>query len=99
MPSTEAFDRGDKFTLYKSIESFSEYLLIAQHRPHVSQFVRGENGVWTFREFNDLTDKLQCASVPCVLALSEIYRDMSFEKAIQSEDQSRDEDISQERVQ
>jgi Uma2 family endonuclease len=98
-PSTEAFDRGDKFTYYKSIESFSEYLLIAQHRPHVSQFVRGENGVWTFREFNDLADTLQCESVPCVLALSEIYRDVTFEKVIQSEDQSRAEDDSQERVQ
>ena len=26
-PSTEAFNRGSKFTYYKSIESFSEYLL------------------------------------------------------------------------
>lgn len=78
-PSTEAFDRGDKFTYYKSIASFSEYILIAQHRPHVSQFVRQENGVWTFMEFNDLTESVRCASVPCVLALSEIYRDVVFE--------------------
>lgn len=27
--STEAFDRGDKFSRYRSIESFTEYLLIA----------------------------------------------------------------------
>ena len=78
-PSTEAFDRGDKFTYYKSIASFSEYLLVAQHRPHVSQFVRQENGVWTFMEFNDLTESVRCASVPCVLALNEIYRDVVFE--------------------
>ena len=31
-PSTEAYDRGDKFTYDKSIPSFREYLLIAQHR-------------------------------------------------------------------
>ncbi|MGH9944774.1 MAG: Uma2 family endonuclease, partial [Pyrinomonadaceae bacterium] len=55
-PSTEAFDRGDKFTYYKSISSFSEYLLIAQHRPHVSHFVRREGGVWTYMEFNELAD-------------------------------------------
>ncbi len=80
-PSTEAFDRGDKFTYYKSIASFNEYLLIAQHRPHVSQFIKQDNGIWTFMEFNALTDKVQCASVPCVLALSEIYRDVTFESA------------------
>jgi Uma2 family endonuclease len=86
-PSTEAFDRGDKFTYYKSIASFSEYILVAQHRPHVSQFVRQENGVWTFMEFNDLAESVGCASVPCVLALSEIYRDVVFEGATRGDAQ------------
>jgi Uma2 family endonuclease len=84
-PSTEAFDRGDKFTYYKSIATFSEYLLIAQHRPHVAQFVRQEDDIWSFREFNDLADQVQCASVPCVLALSEIYRDVVFESVTRGE--------------
>ncbi len=88
-PSTEAFDRGDKFTHYKSIPSFSEYLLVAQHRPHVSQFVRRETGVWTFMEFNNMDEAVQCASVPCVLALSEIYRDVTFEKTAEREEQSQ----------
>ncbi|HEX8289955.1 MAG TPA: Uma2 family endonuclease [Pyrinomonadaceae bacterium] len=35
-PSTEAFDRGEKFTYYKSIESFTEYLLVTVNRPHVT---------------------------------------------------------------
>ena len=46
-PSAEAFDRGDKFTFYKSIPSFSEYLLVAQHRPHATQLVRGDKGLWS----------------------------------------------------
>jgi Uma2 family endonuclease len=86
--STEAFDRGDKFTYYKSVASFSEYILIAQHRPHVSQFVRRENGVWSFMEFNDLSESVRCASVPCVLALTEIYRDVVFEDVKRSEAQA-----------
>jgi len=85
--STEGFDRGDKFTYYKSIASFSEYLLVAQHRPHVSQFVRQENGVWTFMEFNDLTEQVRCASVPCVISLSEIYRDVTFDPRERNGDQ------------
>jgi Uma2 family endonuclease len=85
--STEGFDRGDKFTYYKSIASFSEYLLVAQHRPHISQFVRQENGVWTFREFNDLAEQVRCASVPCVLSLSEIYRDVTFDPRERNGDQ------------
>ena len=85
--STEGFDRGDKFTYYKSIASFSEYILVAQHRPHVSQFVRQENGVWTFMEFNNLADTVRCASVPCVLSLSEIYRDVTFDPRERNGDQ------------
>lgn len=80
-PSTEAFDRGDKFTFYKSIPSFSEYLLVAQHRPHVTRLVRGDEGLWTHAEFNSLVDVVQCASVPCRLALQEIYRDVDFDPA------------------
>ncbi|HZH89814.1 MAG TPA: Uma2 family endonuclease [Pyrinomonadaceae bacterium] len=86
--STEGFDRGDKFTYYKSIASFSEYLLVAQHRPHVSQFVRQESGVWTFMEFNDLTDTVRCASVPCALTLQEIYRDVTFDEAARNGNRS-----------
>jgi Uma2 family endonuclease len=76
--STEAFDRGDKFTYYKSIKSFTEYILIAQHRPHVSQFVRHGDEFWMNLEFNDLSETIELKSVPCRLALSAIYRGVDF---------------------
>ena len=76
--STEAFDRGDKFSRYKSIEGFTEYLLIAQHRPHVSQFVKHGDGFWMNLEYNDLSETVELKSVPCRLALDSIYRDVSF---------------------
>ena len=76
--STEAFDRGDKFSYYKSIASFSEYLLVAQHRPHVSQFVKHGDGFWANFEFNDLSEIVELRSVTCTLPLVSIYRDISF---------------------
>jgi Uma2 family endonuclease len=76
--STEAFDRGDKFSFYKSIESFTEYLLVAQHRPHVSQFIKHGDGFWMNLEFNDLSETVELKSVPCRLALTSIYRGISF---------------------
>lgn len=77
--STEAFDRGDKFSYYKSIESFTEYILVAQHRPHVSQFIKHGDGFWMNLEFNDLGDVFKLSSVPCELNLATIYRGVSFE--------------------
>ena len=76
--STEAFDRGDKFSYYKSIESFKEYLLVAQHRPHVTQYVKHGDGFWMQTEYNDLEDIVKLDSVPCEFILRTIYRDVSF---------------------
>jgi Uma2 family endonuclease len=76
--STEAYDRGDKFTHYKSIPSFREYLLVAQHRPHITQFVKLDDGEWLHREYNDLNDVVKLASMDCELLLSEVYQNVSF---------------------
>ncbi|HVF86935.1 MAG TPA: Uma2 family endonuclease [Pyrinomonadaceae bacterium] len=76
--STEAYDRGDKFTYYKSVASFREYLLIAQHRPHVAQFVKQTGASWTQTEVNDLAGSLNLPSVGCALSLNDVYRDVEF---------------------
>lgn len=79
-PSTEAYDRGDKFTYYKSISSFREYLLIAQHRPHITHYFKQQDDTWAYQEVNDLTDNLSLPSIGCTLALSDVYRDVEFSR-------------------
>ncbi len=79
--STESYDRGDKFTHYKSIPSFCEYLLIAQHHPHVSHYVRQDDGSWNQREYNDLETVMQLTSVDCTLSLREIYEHVVFDSS------------------
>jgi len=75
-PTTEAFDRGDKFTHYKSIPSFREYLLIAQHRSHVGQYVKQSDAVWSYQEFNALSAALYVSSLDCTLGLEELFQDV-----------------------
>lgn len=79
--STEAYDRGDKFTHYKSIPSFAEYLLIAQHRPHITHFTRQDGGLWTHHEYNDLKAVVSLVSLGCDLPLSEVYENVTFDDA------------------
>jgi Uma2 family endonuclease len=76
--STAEFDRGYKFTYYKSIASFTEYILIAQDRPHVTQFIKQDENNWLNREFNSIEDKFHLASLDCELELSELYQDVEF---------------------
>ena len=79
--STEAFDHGYKFTHYKSIPSFCEYLMILQHRPHVTQLVKQADGNWLHYEYNDLEAVVKLVSLDCELTLGEIYEDIPFEPA------------------
>jgi Uma2 family endonuclease len=78
-PSTENYDRVDKFTHYKSIPTLREYLLVAQHRPHVTRLFKLENGTWGHTEFNYLEATLTLTSLGCDLPLVEIYQGVSFD--------------------
>jgi Uma2 family endonuclease len=50
-PSTESYDRGDKFAHYRSTESIREYVMIASDRRRVDVFVRRKDGVWELRSY------------------------------------------------
>ncbi|MEP7339459.1 MAG: Uma2 family endonuclease [Acidobacteriota bacterium] len=79
--STEGYDRGDKFTHYQSIPNFHEYLLVAQHRPHVTHLVKQADGSWNQREYNELGAVVKLVSLDCDLSLHEIYETVSFTPA------------------
>lgn len=76
--STAAYDLGEKFTAYQSIESFKEYLLVSQDRPHVIHYVRQENG-WLRTETIGLENAVALESLDVILPLSEIYARVKFQ--------------------
>jgi Uma2 family endonuclease len=80
-PSTEAYDRGDKFTHYKSIASLKEYLLIAQHRPHITQYAKRDDGEWSYAEINALSGIIYLSSLDLTLKLNDVYQDVDFDKS------------------
>jgi len=71
--STAAYDRGDKFALYRRIPSLREYLLVSQDRVRVELYRRGENGRWTLTDYTGLEDQVPLESLDCTLALAEVY--------------------------
>lgn len=83
-PSTEAFDRGEKFTYYKSIASFTEYLLIAVTRPHVTQFIKRNETEWLQREAVGMDGKLFLETFGVEILLMEIYLDVTFPEPSQN---------------
>ncbi|MGD0960007.1 MAG: Uma2 family endonuclease [Methylomonas sp.] len=71
-PSTEAYDRGGKFALYRKIESLREYLLVAQDQPSIERYVR-QGDVWILTEALGVEASIVMESIDCLLSLREVY--------------------------
>ncbi|MSP23847.1 MAG: Uma2 family endonuclease [Myxococcales bacterium] len=50
-PTTEAYDRGEKFAKYQTLAPFREYLLVSQDKPRIERFERAEDGTWIWRAY------------------------------------------------
>ena len=72
-PSTETYDRGEKFEHYQQIASLKEYVLISQDKIRVEHYRRQETG-WMQTEFQGLEEVLPLLSIGCELHLQDIYR-------------------------
>lgn len=77
--STEARDRGFKFLRYRKLDSFSEYLLVAQDKPYVEHYVRQANNRWIMTEISGLDATIKLSSVACELLLSSVYETVPLE--------------------
>ena len=76
-PSTEAFDRGEKFAHYRQVTSLQEYVLVAQDQIRVEHYRRQEKQ-WIFTDFEKHDEILSLPSVQCELPLQEIYERVTF---------------------
>ena len=79
-PSTEAYDRGQKFAHYRKRESLTDYVLIAQDEMRVEHYARyGEKGdQWVLTEISDPDGRLHLESVGCTVGLRDIYDRVEF---------------------
>ena len=74
--TTAKYDLLEKFRDYRSIESFAEYLLIAQHSRVLNHFVK-RTAIWTIQEVGD---RVELATIACTLSLDEIYERVEFDE-------------------
>lgn len=77
-PSTEAYDRGRKFDQYRSIESLTDYLLVASDRIHTDLFTKQPDGRWLLTSADRLEDSVDLPSIACRLNLADLYEKVEF---------------------
>ncbi len=76
--STEAYDRGKKFSHYRQIPALREYLLVSQEEPKIERFLRNDDGSWTLTEAAGLDSNLPLPALGIKIALREVYDKVDF---------------------
>jgi Uma2 family endonuclease len=74
-PSTESYDRGEKFDHYRQIPSLQEYLLVTHDWMHVERFTRdsADGARWVLTDARGPDGVVELPSIGCVLRLRDVY--------------------------
>lgn len=78
-PSTEAYDRGGKFALYRRLESLKEYVLVGSESQFVEVFRRNAEGTWTFIPYS-AGDAVELTSIGLTVPMAVLYEEVVFEE-------------------
>ena len=71
-PTTQAYDRSQKFALYRRLDSLREYVLVDPEIHRVESFRRTADGQWTFHDMSQ-AEALEATSIGCAVALADVF--------------------------
>ncbi len=84
-PSTEAFDRGQKFRHYRRIDALKEYVLIDSEQVAVECYRLNDQGIWEFAAYppdettpDQATQEIHLTSIDLYCSLELIYENVNF---------------------
>jgi Uma2 family endonuclease len=77
--STERYDRIAKSGYYRTVDSLSEYLLVAQEEYRIEQYTKQVNEHWLLSETESLEGVVDLSSIACSLALRDVYDKIPLE--------------------
>ncbi len=77
-PSTEGYDRTEKFDHYQTIPALQDYLLVETERARILLYTR-QNDHWELREATGLGNSVHLPSVSVTLALADVYALIEFD--------------------
>ena len=81
-PSTEAFDRGEKFRRYRAwLPTLMDDVLVAQDRPVIDHYQHTTTGRWELETLEGLDAHLHLPSIACTVPLAEVYERIIFSQA------------------
>lgn len=71
-PSTEAYDRGEKFAAYRALASVQHVLFVSQTRWSIEHFRRGGDGSWRLSDHGP-GSRVELDAIGASIAVDEVY--------------------------
>lgn len=78
-PTTEAYDRGEKFARYRRLPSLIEYVLVSQDRTRIERFTR-DGDDWVLTAFDGLDTTVAFVSIGCEVRLDDVYAKVQWDE-------------------
>ena len=83
-PTTEKFDRGEKFDRYDAWNpTLTDYLLVSQDQVRIEHYIRQADGTWTRAVSRGLRSKVVIKSIHCTLKLKDVYDRINLKPDLQ----------------
>ncbi len=76
--STQDYDHGEKFSAYRTIASFREYLLIDQYSIRVEHYVKTAAHQWLLSEYCDRDTTLALSTFAAAIPLNDLYENIEI---------------------
>ena len=77
--TTQDYDRGAKFKLYRDIESLKEYILISSLETLVEKYDKQVDGSWVLHEYKNVANTFTTTSIDLLITVKDLYRNVNFE--------------------
>jgi Uma2 family endonuclease len=72
-PSTKNYDRGERFKLYRAIETLKEYILVDSESIHIEVFRLNEHNHWELEEYNSNSESVTIEAINETILINDIY--------------------------
>ena len=76
-PNTEAYDRGDKFALYRLEPSLQDYVLVSADKIAIDIYTKDERGKWDIINYRS-GELVELASINLTFSIEQVYEDIIF---------------------
>jgi Uma2 family endonuclease len=76
-PGTEAYDRGNKFAMYRRNPCLRDYVLVNADQIAIEIYHRGQDSKWDILNYR-AEDNIELKSVDLTFAIEQVYEDIIF---------------------